>query len=140
MIVLVAPVITEKSLALAEQSKYTFVVNPLANKAEIAQAIVAHYQVEVRDVALIHHKSITVRKRHGYGQTASYTKAIVSLKNGQKIKDYQLAEENAVAKTDKSESMIAAKGTKTNKTESTLKKAAGAQNKSKPAIQPKVGS
>ena len=45
--ILVRPVITEKSAALMQENKYTFVVDMAANKTEIRQAVEEVFNVKV---------------------------------------------------------------------------------------------
>ena len=44
---LIKPVVSEKSYALLDENKYTFVVDPRANKTQIKQAVEAVFQVKV---------------------------------------------------------------------------------------------
>ena len=48
--ILLRPVISEKSLRLADDGKYTFVVAPDAHKTQIRQAIEATFNVKVTGV------------------------------------------------------------------------------------------
>jgi len=45
--ILLAPVVSEKSYGLLDQGKYTFVVDPAANKTEIRQAVEKVFGVTV---------------------------------------------------------------------------------------------
>jgi len=91
--VVIAPVITEKSLRMAkEENAYTFYVAPSADKNEIKKAIEAGFQVHVADL-----KTITVpgkAKRTGSKRRASKQadrkKAIVILPPGEKIELFDL--------------------------------------------------
>lgn len=77
------PVITEKSEMLRrEYNKYTFEVNPKANKIEIRKAIEEIFDVKVESVATINCKPIV--KRHGMKlyKTQAKKKAIVKLSKG----------------------------------------------------------
>lgn len=79
------PVITEKSeLLRREYNKYTFEVNPKANKIEIRKAIETIFGVKVESVATMNVKPIT--KRHGMKlyKTQAKKKAIVKLAEGSK--------------------------------------------------------
>ena len=51
--VLLAPVVSEKSYALAEHSKYTFKVHPDAHKTQIRQAVEQLFEVHVEAVNII---------------------------------------------------------------------------------------
>lgn len=88
--VLIRPLITEKMNALSEDKKqFGFVVNVNANKIEIAKAIKTKFNVDVVDVNTIKYKGKRktqfTKKGRFEGKTASYKKAIVTLKEGQTI-------------------------------------------------------
>ena len=88
--VLVRPLVTEKMNDLNEvQKKYGFIVNVSANKIEIAKAIKVKFEVDVINVNTIKYKGKTksqfTKKGRFEGKTASFKKAIVTLKEGQTI-------------------------------------------------------
>ncbi len=94
--ILIRPLITEKMTTLStEQSKYGFLVNPKANKIEIAKAIEKKFEVNVVDVKTINHpgKTKTQFRKSGRftGKTAKYKKAIVTLKEGDSIELFEEA-------------------------------------------------
>ena len=76
--------ITEKATALAEMSKYTFKVNPKANKIEIKQAIEAIFDdVAVSAVNVMNYSGKMRRMRSArYGKRSDWKKAVVTLKQG----------------------------------------------------------
>ena len=81
-----APVITEKSTAIASNEKsYVFKVDAKANKSQIKDAIERIFSVEVESVNTVnvHPKKKRVGKYSG--MTNKYKKAIVTLKDGNKI-------------------------------------------------------
>lgn len=80
-----APVITEKSAALAQQGQYVFKVDPKANKTEIKQAIEKLFNVKVEEISTIN--VIPKKRRVGRysGLTNRSKKAIVKLAEGQTI-------------------------------------------------------
>ena len=49
--ILLAPVVSEKSYGLLDDNKYTFVVDPRANKTEIKQAVERIFDVKVVKIA-----------------------------------------------------------------------------------------
>lgn len=76
---------TEKSTAQQPQAKYLFLVNKSANKIQIKQAVEEGYKVKVREVnTFISHGKLK-RVRYQLGRTPDTKKAIVTLKEGQKI-------------------------------------------------------
>jgi large subunit ribosomal protein L23 len=79
------PHVTEKASSLVEKNQYTFRVTPEANKVEVKKAIEEIYGVDVVDVRMT---SIPAKKRQRgriEGWTKEYKKAIVRVKEGQKI-------------------------------------------------------
>ena len=80
-----APVITEKSSALAEEGKYVFKVDSKANKTEIKEAIEKIFKVKVESISTINAKVKKRRVGRYTGLTNRYKKAIVKLAEGQTI-------------------------------------------------------
>lgn len=81
-----APVITEKSSALAQkEGKYVFKVDPKANKTEIKDAIEKIFKVKVESISTINAKTKKRRVGRYTGLTNRYKKAIVKLAEGQTI-------------------------------------------------------
>lgn len=83
--VLVEPWITEEATRVAELNKYIFKVNPAVSKNQISQAIEQLYGVTVKSV-----NTVTIpRKKRVRGRTvgwkSGYKKAIVTVKEGDKI-------------------------------------------------------
>lgn len=83
--VIKAPIITEKSAALAEQNIITFSVNPKANKTQIKQAVEKIFNVEVEKINTINVKPRKRRVGRYVGKTNRVKKAIVKLKEGSSI-------------------------------------------------------
>lgn len=88
--ILIRPLITEKMNALNEaQNKYGFVVDYNANKIDIARSVKEKFNVDVETVNTIKYdgKTKTQFRKSGRftGKTARFKKAIVTLKEGQKI-------------------------------------------------------
>lgn len=83
--VLKEPHISEKATALAQQNQYVFKVYPRTNKIEIKKAVQALYGVDVISVKII--KIPKRRRRLGKisGWRKGYKKAIIKIKEGQKI-------------------------------------------------------
>jgi large subunit ribosomal protein L23 len=77
--------ITEKAGDLGGLRKYIFIVERKANKPEIKKAIESIYGVKVESVNIINIKGKAKRLGRSLGRTSAYKKAIVSLKEGQKI-------------------------------------------------------
>lgn len=77
--IIIAPVITEKSMSGIADKKYTFKVAKDANKIEIAQAVAELFKVKVAKVNTISVRGKEKRMGRYSGYTASWKKAIVTL-------------------------------------------------------------
>ncbi len=79
------PIVTEKSMEGAAYNKYTFRVDVKSNKIEIRKAIEKIFNVKVTKVNTLNVEGKT-RKRGRYeGKTSDWKKAIVTLREGDKI-------------------------------------------------------
>ena len=83
--VIVRPVVSEKTYALAEAGKYTFRVHDRAHKTQIRQAIEQLFDVQVVDVRTASVKSKPKRRGYTSGRTRSWKKAVVQVQPGQTI-------------------------------------------------------
>ncbi|MET9828887.1 50S ribosomal protein L23 [Streptomyces sp. NPDC006385] len=83
--VLIKPVVSEKSYALLDENKYTFIVAPGSNKTQIKQAVETVFEVKVTGVNTINRQGKRKRTRTGFGQRASTKRAIVTLAEGDRI-------------------------------------------------------
>ena len=83
--ILKAPVITEKSEIARNEGKYTFKVDPRANKLEIKEAIEKIFNVKVTEIRTINVKPKKRRVGRYTGLTNRSKKAIVKLAEGQTI-------------------------------------------------------
>ena len=89
--ILVRPLITEKMSGISEKdaSKFGFMVAIDANKIEIAKALKDKFNVDVTSVNTIRYKGKVktqlTKKGRFTGRTSKFKKAIVTLKEGQKI-------------------------------------------------------
>lgn len=83
--VVIRPVISEKSFALAEAGKYTFRVHDQAHKTEIRQAIERLFDVNVLDVRTAWVKPKPKRRGQTSGDTRRWKKAMVQVAGGQTI-------------------------------------------------------
>lgn len=73
------PVITERSTDLMADKKYTFEVDPRANKTQIKQAIEEIFGVKVKKVNVQNYKGKFKRMGRFSGYTNKRRKAIVTL-------------------------------------------------------------
>ena len=83
--VLLAPVISEKSYGLLDENKYTFLVDPEANKTETKSAVEKVVGVRVVGVNNADRAGKRKRTRTGYGRRKATKRAIVALAEGQRI-------------------------------------------------------
>ena len=83
--ILKAPVITEKSEIAKQDGKYTFKVDPKANKLEIKEAIEKLFNVKVTAIRTFNVKPKKRRVGRYTGLTNRTKKAIVTLAEGQTI-------------------------------------------------------
>lgn len=79
--------LTEKASLLSEKhNKYVFRVSPRANKIQIKKAIETLFQKKVLSVNTCNYAGKKKRERtQNYGRKAHWKKAIVTLKEGEKI-------------------------------------------------------
>ncbi len=79
--------LTEKGTRQAEKlNQYTLVANPRANKLQIKQAIEELFKVKVVGISTLNVRGKARRKRTlQAGRTSNWKKAIVTLKEGDKI-------------------------------------------------------
>jgi large subunit ribosomal protein L23 len=73
------PVITEKSMAIMAEKKYTFIVHKTANKVQIKKAVEEVFGVTVEDVKTMRVEGKTKRVGVHIGKRADFKKAIVKL-------------------------------------------------------------
>ena len=83
--IIIKPIITEKSTAMSEDSRYVFRVKNDANKVEIAKAVEALFKVTVISVNTITVPGKLKRQGRSQGMTPQWKKAIVTLKDGDRI-------------------------------------------------------
>ena len=80
------PLLTEKSMDLSHEGKYTFRVSRTANKIEITEAVQKIFKVNVVKVNTMTVKGKKRRVgRFPEGKTSDWKKAIVTLQEGQTI-------------------------------------------------------
>ena len=80
--IILSPVVSEKSYNLIDDGKYTFLVDPRANKTEIKLAIEKIFNVKVDSVNTLNRQGKTRRTKFGIGKRKDTKRAIVTLKSG----------------------------------------------------------
>ena len=78
--VILKPVVTEKSMTAMAEKKYTFYVNPDANKSQIKEAVEKMFEgTKVKSVSTMNLEGKKRRRGMTIGKTAKSKKAIVAL-------------------------------------------------------------
>ena len=80
--IIVRPVVSEKTYGLMDEGKYTFEVDPRANKTEIKIAVEKIFGVKVASVNTLNRQGKTRRTRFGLGKRKDTKRAVVTLKSG----------------------------------------------------------
>ncbi len=84
------PIVTEKSSIQKEESnKVTFEVNRNANKVEIKQAVQQLFNVTATDIKVMRFKGKKKRVGKVMGTRPDWKKAVVTLKQGDKIEFFE---------------------------------------------------
>jgi large subunit ribosomal protein L23 len=83
--ILLKPVVSEKSYALLDENKYTFLVDPRANKTEIKIAVEKVFGVKVLSVNTMNRDGKRKRTAIGFGKRNDTKRAIVQVAAGQRI-------------------------------------------------------
>ncbi len=83
--VILKPVVTEKSMDIMADKKYTFLVHPEANKTMIKEAVEKMFPgTEVKTVNTMNNDGKTKRRGRTEGKTVKTKKAIVTLTENSK--------------------------------------------------------
>lgn len=77
--VIIKPIVTEKSMDVLGEGKYTFKVAKKATKADIAHAVEDLFNVQVTKVNTVNVRGKKKRVGRYEGKTASWKKAIVTI-------------------------------------------------------------
>lgn len=87
--ILIRPLVTEKISNLGMHNQYAFEVSADVNKVQIKKAIETYYQVRPVKVRLMNIQGKNVRWGRRQGRTKSRKKAMVTLRQGDKIELYE---------------------------------------------------
>jgi large subunit ribosomal protein L23 len=88
--IIIAPLVTEKTTGQKfSNNSYTFKVSRNANKIEIRKAIEKIFNVTVLDVNTINNLGKVKRMGRFTGKRADWKKAIVKLKDGESIAEFE---------------------------------------------------
>jgi large subunit ribosomal protein L23 len=83
--IILRPLITEKNTNLMALNKYSFQVDPSADKNQIKRAIEEIFGVTVTTVRTMNLRGKKRRRGARFGYTADWKKAIVTLSEGDRI-------------------------------------------------------
>jgi large subunit ribosomal protein L23 len=86
--VILRPIISERSVDMIADNRYTFEVAKQASKIEIGHAIEAIFDVKVKKVNTLNVSGKPKRVRFAKGTTRSWKKAIVTLHEGETIEAF----------------------------------------------------
>jgi large subunit ribosomal protein L23 len=87
--VIIRPVVSEKSYAGLEENRYTFLVDPRANKTEIKEAVQQIWNVRVLKVNTMNRLGKVKRFRYTQGQQPAQKLAVVTLAEGDAIEIFE---------------------------------------------------
>ena len=86
--IIIKPIVTERSMDLLQERKYTFKVAKNANKIEIKNALVELFGVEVEDVRTMNVKGQEKRMGRYTGFRPDWKKAVVTLTENSKTIEF----------------------------------------------------
>ena len=87
--VILAPVVTEKTNVMRERGTYVFKVDTRANKPQIMHAVRELFAVHPVSCNVLRVKGKPKRQRYQLGTTSQWKKAIVTLRPGEKIAQFE---------------------------------------------------
>jgi large subunit ribosomal protein L23 len=87
--VIIEPLLTEKSNTQRERKKYTFRIDPRANKVEVIKAVKKLFDVHPLKCNIIQVKPKPKRVRFRKGYTSSWKKAIITLPKDESISIFE---------------------------------------------------
>ena len=87
--IIIAPVMSEKSVSGMQHNQYTFIVDKKANKIEIRKAVEDAFKVHVTQVRTMNYDGKLKRMGKFEGRRPSYKKAIVMVKEGETISVFE---------------------------------------------------
>ena len=87
--VIIRPMVSEKSYAGLENNRYTFLVDPGANKTEIKEAVQRIWHVRVLNVNTQNRKGKSKRFRFTTGKRPDQKLAVVTLAEGDAIEIFE---------------------------------------------------
>jgi large subunit ribosomal protein L23 len=89
--IIIEPIVTEKTSGLMADSVYVFKVLKQATKTQIKNAVKLNFGVDAESVNTTKVRGKVKTLGRSIGRTASWKKAYVKLKEGQKIKELEVS-------------------------------------------------
>jgi len=83
--ILIRPIISEKTTGMMELNKYVFEVSMKSNKLMVRRAVKELFGVQPEKINIMRVRGKKKRIRYQVGTTSAWKKAIVTLKDGDKI-------------------------------------------------------
>lgn len=87
--IIIRPIVSEKTTGGMADNKYTFLVDPRADKTQIKIAIETIFNVRVKSVNTVRQVGKMRRMGRFVGRRPNYKKAIITLEEGQRIKVFE---------------------------------------------------
>ena len=87
--ILYKPIVTEKAMDESQKGKYTFKVNLRSSKPEIKKVVEKTFKVKVIKIGILNYTGKKRTRARTKGRTASWKKAIITLKKGDKIELFE---------------------------------------------------
>lgn len=87
--IIIRPLVSEKTTGAMADNKYSFLVDPRADKSQIKDAVEEIFRVNVIKVNTLRQLGKMRRMGRFEGRRSSFKKATVTLKEGQKIKVFE---------------------------------------------------
>jgi len=99
----VTPYVTEKSVELTKQGKFTIIVDFTSTKKEIESLVRKFYRVKPLSVRVIKTKYLSAVKSRKYFLDRGVKKAIIELEKGQKIPGFEFENKDEKDKNKKTQ-------------------------------------
>ena len=87
--ILLSPVVSEKSYSGIAEGRYTFKVHPDAHRTQVRQAVEDLFDVHVERVNIVKVQPKPKRRGYNKGAKPGWKKAIVQLREGDKIEIFE---------------------------------------------------
>ena len=86
--IIIRPLVTEKTMDLQQERKYTFIVDKRSNKTQIKNALESIFKVKVEKVNTVNMRGKIKRMGRFEGKRADWKKAIITLTKDSKTIEF----------------------------------------------------